>query len=61
MCPFCRVQILSEAVEHACHDAESRLYILPVDAEQIERDIIKAQINIYQSALDKVKGKVETP
>ena len=52
-CPFCHVAILAEAVEHACHDAESRLYLLPVNAEPIERDIITAQINIYKTALAK--------
>jgi hypothetical protein len=50
---------LLEAVTHALHDAESRLYMLPVKAEQIERDIITAQIDIYRAAI--ANAEKETP
>ena len=48
---------LLEALEHALHDAQSRLYMLPVKAEQIERDIITAQIRIYSEPITRATGR----
>lgn len=45
------VERLREALTHALHDAESRLYTLPLNAEPIERAIIEAQAKIYSVAL----------
>ena len=54
-------EALREAVEHALHDAESRLYMLPVKAEQTERDIIEAQMGIYRQALALARGEAGQP
>ena len=51
---------LRDALEHALHDAESRLYVLPVKAEQIERDIITIQIAMFKAALARA-GKEPQP
>jgi len=48
---------LVAAVKHAKRDAESRLYMLKVNADALERQIIEAQITIYTAALARVKGE----
>ena len=48
---------LVAAVKHAKRDAESRLYMLKVNADALERQIIEAQITIYPAALARVKGE----
>lgn len=48
---------LIDALNHALHDSESRLHMMPLNVDDLERAIIEAQINIYRAAL--LKAGVE--
>lgn len=49
---------LLETVVFALHDAESRLYMLPLNADPTDRAILEAQVSIYQKAIAKAEGRV---
>ena len=48
---------LLEALKHAAHDLESRLYLLPLDADETERAILEAQQRIYGRAIATAEGQ----
>lgn len=43
-------------LKHALGDAKARLYVMPVHVKDIERAILNAQIERYESAIRKAEG-----